>query len=191
GRPVPARDHHDCARARARDASRDAAGARSAPRGAGDRPAGPGDPADQRVLPGPADQDPRRDRPLRGSAAQPRHGCRRDLPNDALDRGLGWHPMSDQRTEAPTQRRIEQARRRGESVGRSHELSMTLTLGAGTLMLMATLPATARQIADTMVRAIDDVGAGGGRTLPVARPGAAIGHIVLAVLPLARRGPAA
>lgn len=48
--------------------------------------------------------------------------------------------MSDQRTEAPTPRRLEEARRKGEPVGRSQELAMAATLGTGVLLLGAVLP---------------------------------------------------
>lgn len=48
--------------------------------------------------------------------------------------------MSDQRTEAPTPRRLEEARRKGEPVGRSQELTMAATLGTGVLVLAALVP---------------------------------------------------
>jgi flagellar biosynthetic protein FlhB len=69
--------------------------------------------------------------------------------------------MSDQRTEQPTQRRIGEARSRGESVGRSHELSMALTLGAAVLALSSFLPGIAAAVAATMKTTILDAGDGG------------------------------
>jgi flagellar biosynthesis protein FlhB len=94
--------------------------------------------------------------------------------------------MSDQKTEAPTPRRIEQARRRGESVGRSHELSMTLTLGAGILMLTATLPAAASRIGSSIVAAISDISTPvAGTNVPLARLGAGISETFATILPLA------
>ena len=39
--------------------------------------------------------------------------------------------MSGERTEAPTERRREEARRKGQGVGRSHELAQVMTLVAG------------------------------------------------------------
>jgi flagellar biosynthetic protein FlhB len=94
--------------------------------------------------------------------------------------------MSDQRTEAPTPRRLAQARHKGEGVGRSHELSMTLSLGAGTVMLMTLLPSAAARIGDSIVRAIADVGA---RDLPpqlmLSRAGAGFAELIAIILPLA------
>ena len=46
--------------------------------------------------------------------------------------------MSGERTEAPTQHRIDEARRKGQGVGRSHELSQVMTLVAGLLFVVAT-----------------------------------------------------
>lgn len=48
--------------------------------------------------------------------------------------------MSGERTEQPTQKRLDDARRKGESVGRSHELTMAVTLGVTVLALPALLP---------------------------------------------------
>lgn len=69
--------------------------------------------------------------------------------------------MSDQRTEQPTQRRVGEARSRGESVGRSHELSMAITLGVAVLALSSFLPGIAFAIAATMKTTILDAGGGG------------------------------
>jgi flagellar biosynthetic protein FlhB len=66
--------------------------------------------------------------------------------------------MSDDKTEAPTARRREQARAKGQGVGRSHELSMALTLGAGTIMVMATLPGAATRLGSLIQQAIFEMG---------------------------------
>ena len=48
-----------------------------------------------------------------------------------------------ERTEAPTQRKRDEARAKGQGVGRSWELSMGMTLAVGTLALSALLPGAA------------------------------------------------
>ena len=48
-----------------------------------------------------------------------------------------------EKTEAPTPRRREEARAKGQGIGRSHEFSMGLTLGVGTLALASLLPGMA------------------------------------------------
>ena len=58
--------------------------------------------------------------------------------------------MSGERTEAPTQRRLEEARRKGQGVGRSHELSQVMTLVAGLLALNALLPGVVGRIAASL-----------------------------------------
>lgn len=93
--------------------------------------------------------------------------------------------MSDQKTEAPTQRRLDEARRKGESVGRSHELAMALTLGAGTMMLSALLPGAGAALAGTMTAALREVGRPGlTDALAVSRLGDGIAQALLIVLPL-------
>ena len=62
--------------------------------------------------------------------------------------------MSGEKTEQPTQRRREEARRKGQGVGRSHELSMGMTLAAGLLVMSSVFPATAMRVADTMRAAV-------------------------------------
>ena len=49
-----------------------------------------------------------------------------------------------EKTEAPTPRRRDEARAKGQGVGRSWEFSMGLTLGVGTLALASLLPGIAR-----------------------------------------------
>ena len=94
--------------------------------------------------------------------------------------------MSAEKTEAPTARKLDQARRKGQGVGRSHELSMTLTLGAGTLMLMTILPGAATRLASSMVQAIADVGSPrDAAPLALTRVGGGFAEIFAIVLPLA------
>ncbi len=94
--------------------------------------------------------------------------------------------MSDQRTEAPTPRRREEARRKGEGVGRSHEFSMALTLGTGVLALSSLLPGAAATMSTALREAILDAGQ---RSIAPAhlvdRLGAGISQAVGLVLPLA------
>ena len=63
-----------------------------------------------------------------------------------------------ERTEQPTERRRSEARRRGEGVGRSHELAMGLTLGIAVLGAAALLPGTGRALASTLQQAIEQAG---------------------------------
>ncbi len=66
--------------------------------------------------------------------------------------------MSGEKTEQPTQRRREEARRKGQGVGRSHELSMGLTLAAGLLVISTVLPSTAMRVADLLRSSIQGIG---------------------------------
>ncbi len=95
--------------------------------------------------------------------------------------------MSGERTEAPTQRRIEEARRKGQGVGRSHELSQVLTLAAGLLTLSALLPSVGRTVAGVVVEEVDRIGQGPATptgTL-IGEVGRSLGLVVGMVLPLA------
>lgn len=94
--------------------------------------------------------------------------------------------MSGERTEAPTQRRIDESRRKGQGVGRSHELSQVMTLVAGLLTLSSILPGIADRIADIMRDQIEFAGHGAG-TAPavlVGTIGEAFGTTISLVLPL-------
>lgn len=73
--------------------------------------------------------------------------------------------MSDQRTEAPTPRRLEEARRKGEPVGRSQELTMAATLGAGMLALAALVPGATATLGRAIRSSLDAIA---GRPEPVA-----------------------
>lgn len=76
--------------------------------------------------------------------------------------------MTAERTEQPTQRRLDESRRKGESVGRSHELAMVLSLGVAVLALPMLLPPMVTAIGDRLRSAIIEMGT---------RP-AADGHLV-------------
>jgi flagellar biosynthetic protein FlhB len=94
--------------------------------------------------------------------------------------------MSGEKTEAPTQRKTDEARRKGQGVGRSHELSQVLTLVAGLMALQAFIPSVVGQIAGTMRDHVATV-AQGARTAPAALVGdigSAITTSVTLVLPL-------
>lgn len=93
--------------------------------------------------------------------------------------------MSGQRTEAPTQKRKQDARRKGEGVGRSHEFAMALTLGTGVMALSSLLPGASAAIADSMRKAILEAGEPGlVPALMVERLGGGIGQAVGLILPL-------
>jgi flagellar biosynthetic protein FlhB len=94
--------------------------------------------------------------------------------------------MSGEKTEAPTARKLDQARKKGQGVGRSHELSMTLRLGAGTLMLVSILPGAATRLSASMVQAIGDIGSPRDvAPLAMSRIGSGFSEIFTIVLPLA------
>jgi flagellar biosynthetic protein FlhB len=93
--------------------------------------------------------------------------------------------MTDQRTEAPTPRRRDEARRKGEGVGRSHELVMAITLGTGVLALSSLLPGAGAAIGATMRTAILETGQRGlVPALMITRLGGGIGQALGLVLPL-------
>ena len=94
--------------------------------------------------------------------------------------------MSGEKTEAPTQKRTDEARRKGQGVGRSHELSQVLTLVAGLLALQALIPGVVGRIAGVMRDHLNTV-AQGANTAPAALTGDlgdAITTSVSLVLPL-------
>jgi flagellar biosynthesis protein FlhB len=93
--------------------------------------------------------------------------------------------MSGQRTEAPTPRRREEARRKGEGVGRSHEFVMALTLGSGVLGLSSLLPAASAAVASSLRAAILEAGQRGlTPAIMLDRLGGGLGQVVGLVLPL-------
>jgi flagellar biosynthetic protein FlhB len=93
--------------------------------------------------------------------------------------------VSGQRTEAPTPKRRQEARKKGEGVGRSHEFAMALTLGTGVLALSSLLPGISAALADSMRNAILEDGQPGlTNALMLERLGGGIGQAVGIVLPL-------
>jgi flagellar biosynthetic protein FlhB len=66
--------------------------------------------------------------------------------------------MTMERTEQPTGRRLAKARRKGEPVGRSHELSQAVTLVVGLATLAAIMPGIAAQLATAFKDSIAAVG---------------------------------
>jgi flagellar biosynthetic protein FlhB len=95
--------------------------------------------------------------------------------------------MSGERTEAPTQRRIDEARRKGQGVGRSHELAQVMTLVAGLLALTALLPSVGEKISGLIVDEVDALAQGPATPTGalLAEAGRAVGLTVGMVLPLA------
>jgi flagellar biosynthetic protein FlhB len=94
--------------------------------------------------------------------------------------------VSGEKTEAPTERRREEARRKGQGVGRSHELAQVMTLVAGLMAMSSLLPGVVGQIEDQLrnhVQAIGDGAAISASSLP-ADVGAAFQLVVTMVLPL-------
>jgi flagellar biosynthesis protein FlhB len=94
--------------------------------------------------------------------------------------------MSGERTEDPTERRRQQAREKGQGVGRSHELAQVITLVAGLLAMSALLPGAARRLEDLMrshIQAIGDGPAVSGMTV-LGDAGSAFSMVVSIVLPL-------
>ena len=78
--------------------------------------------------------------------------------------------MSGEKTEDPTERRRVEARRKGQGLGRSHELSQVTTLVAGLMAMSAMLPGVVAQIEDTMRIHVEAIGDGTALT-PVALMG--------------------
>jgi flagellar biosynthetic protein FlhB len=95
--------------------------------------------------------------------------------------------VSDQRTEQPTARRLDEARRRGQGVGRSPELVAAATLGAGIVGLSVFMPGAAASISNGLRTSLQDLAAGPGATpsLLLERTGSGVGSVLGLVLPLA------
>jgi flagellar biosynthetic protein FlhB len=94
--------------------------------------------------------------------------------------------VSGEKTEDPTERRRVEARRKGEGVGRSHELAQVLTLVAGLITLSALLPGVVARIEDSLRTHVEAIGDG-----PALTPVSLLGNVgeafqmtVLLVLPL-------
>jgi flagellar biosynthetic protein FlhB len=94
--------------------------------------------------------------------------------------------MTDQRTEDPTPRRRAEARRKGEGVGRSHELALASTLSVAVLALPAMLPGIVNSLATLLRSALTGIGDGrisNGALLDTA--GRDMGQGVALILPFA------
>jgi flagellar biosynthetic protein FlhB len=95
--------------------------------------------------------------------------------------------MSGEKTEAPTARRLEEAHRKGQGIGRSHELSQVLTLVAGLLVLSSLLPGIGSRVTGILVGNLDAIAQG--PATPVGSLTAGVGNALLEtvqmVLPLA------
>src|SRR5450631_4838785 len=90
-----------------------------------------------------------------------------------------------EKTEAPTPRRRDEARAKGQGVGRSHEFSMGLTLGVGTLALASLLPGVAAALVSQMERSLNNMNPRATNAQLVGETGGAILTAVMLVLPLA------
>lgn len=95
--------------------------------------------------------------------------------------------MSGERTEAPTERRLQQARSKGEGLGRSQELAQVMTLVAGLLALSALLPSIGAKIAGLVVDEVDLIAQGPATPVDtlVGEVGRAFGMAIGMVMPLA------
>ena len=90
-----------------------------------------------------------------------------------------------EKTEAPTPRRRDEARAKGQGIGRSHEFSMGLTLGVGTLALSTLLPGMAAQLVTKLTAAITDVPTEASNAQLIGATGDAILTTLILILPLA------
>ena len=95
--------------------------------------------------------------------------------------------MSEQKTEAPTDRRRHEARKKGEGIGRSHELTMGITLGVGLMVITSIAPGVVTQLSALMRGTIIEIGSPSAlsHTQLVDRVGGSISQSVFFVLPLA------
>jgi flagellar biosynthesis protein FlhB len=95
--------------------------------------------------------------------------------------------VSGEKTEAPTQRRVEDARRKGQGVGRSTELSQVFTLVAGLLAMSAMLPAVGTKVSAMIVSELDAISQGPATpsSTLLDELGRSVGTAVGLVLPLA------
>jgi flagellar biosynthesis protein FlhB len=90
-----------------------------------------------------------------------------------------------EKTEAPTPRHREEARAKGQGVGRSWEFSMGLTLGVGTLALASLLPGVAANLVTRTQSAIINLNPRASNAQLVGETGDAILATLILVLPLA------
>src|ERR1700690_3202854 len=90
-----------------------------------------------------------------------------------------------EKTEAPTPRRRDEARQKGQGVGRSAEFAMGLTLGVGTLGLSALLPGMAAQLISKMQSAITTMEPHATNARLLSETGSVVSSLLALVLPLA------
>jgi flagellar biosynthetic protein FlhB len=90
-----------------------------------------------------------------------------------------------EKTEAPTPRRREEARAKGQGIGRSWEFSMGLTLGVGTLALASLLPAAATTLVARTQEAVIYMNPHASNSDLIGATGTAITTTLFLVLPLA------
>jgi flagellar biosynthesis protein FlhB len=90
-----------------------------------------------------------------------------------------------EKTEAPTPRKRDEARSKGQGIGRSHELSMSLTLGVGTLALSSLLPGMVATMVSRTQTAILTLDPHASNARLIGATGDAILAMVFLILPLA------
>ena len=90
-----------------------------------------------------------------------------------------------EKTEAPTQKKKEEAKNKGQGVGRSHELSMGLTLGVGLLMLSSLVPGVASQLVTQMQSTIVNMSPHVSNTQLLDETGGVMVTVLMLILPLA------
>ncbi len=90
-----------------------------------------------------------------------------------------------EKTEAPTPRRRDEARAKGQGIGRSHEFSMGLTLGVGTLALASLLPGMASALIKQMESSLINMNPHATNAQLIGETGGAILTSVTLILPLA------
>jgi flagellar biosynthetic protein FlhB len=90
-----------------------------------------------------------------------------------------------EKTEAPSPRRRDEARAKGQGIGRSAEFSMGLTLGVGTLALASLLPGMAATLVTRTQSAIVNMSPNASSAQLVSETGSAILTVLVLILPLA------
>jgi flagellar biosynthetic protein FlhB len=90
-----------------------------------------------------------------------------------------------EKTEAPTQRKKEEAKNKGQGVGRSAELSMGLTLGVGLLMLSSLVPGVASRLVTEMQSAIVNMSPHASNAQLLNETGGVMVTVLTLILPLA------
>jgi flagellar biosynthetic protein FlhB len=93
--------------------------------------------------------------------------------------------MAGEKTEAPTPRRRDEARAKGQGIGRSSELSMGMTLGVGMLALSSLLPGVAATLITRTQNAIVDMSPHTSTAQLEAQTGSVFTTVLTLILPLA------